>query len=547
MSPVSGSEPSHSASSGLGALSVSVCELAVAMFDGAGASLWLGENGRLNRAGATGLALNLADDFSLARRDLGPGAGLCVGDAAHDRRYGLDPALLTAGVRFYADMPLVLDGEVCGLLAIMSDMARPDFDGRHRDLLAQLAGLAAGLVRLSRQARRQDHLEATLRAALKAQTLRLERAARAARFGYWTLDLKTRDLFWSDGLYSLYGLNPKTFTPSLDGHLDIYGEDAETVLEHLRRVVTQAQDFEMTLTIVRHDDKRLRRLRLCGGIERDDNGQAARLCVVVCDIGEAVADAPRARPLSRLTEELRHPLQDILDAADSGGAVDAAAFSDALRHSAEALSRLTPETAAAVAPPVRPHDEPVMLAGLLRAVVEPFIAQARRRATRLNLHFVDWDHTRGHIDADLLEQALGPVLSQACQRTSGGVISVTASQVQAERADGALEPRLHVVVRDTGHEPADEAGLMAVKSLLARQGGYFNVKALRGEGLEVRFELPVGLAGTPPLRPRHLVPDALRPPHPTAAPARKVPPVDVRGFDREYLRSLLHDMKLGLG
>jgi signal transduction histidine kinase len=552
------------------ALAGSLCELAMTMFEVAGARLSLHGAAPIGR----GAARDLPSRSALFDREAIAGEGLILADASRDARYFLDPAVLTApNLRFYADMPLTVGGRVMGLLSLIDPAPRADFDARREALLTGLAELSANIMTLAQDVGRQSGLNAMLREALKAQTERLERAARAAAFGYWTLDLTTRALYWSDGLYALYGLNPKTFTPTLSGHLDIYGEAAETVLSHLQRAASAGEDFDFAVTIARHNDKAQRRLHVQGGIERDADGQPARLCAVVCDVSERVAaapEAPRDEALMRLTQELRHPLRDILDIARHAGpdGAEVAAFSDALRADAETLARLAPETQTA---------PPVALGETLRAAAAPFIERARVQNTRLNLHFVDWTRQYARCDVARLEQVMHHLLSHACKTTRGGVISVTVSQVQAETDAGALETRLHVSVRDSGPgmDDADaqkllsgakgDLGLSIARTLVEMMDGHIGAYAHPGEGMQVWFEVPVRWVETRAPRPRHLAPDPMRAAvaaatepakhgsarsGPAYAPRtpdpRPAPPVDEHRLNRDYLRALLQDMKLGL-
>lgn len=547
------------------ALAGSLCELAMTMFEVQGARLSLHGGAPVGR----GVARDLPERSALFGRDATAGEGLILADASRDARYFLDAAVLTApNLRFYADMPLSVEGRVIGLLSLIDPVPRADFDARRAALLAGLAELAAGVMTLAQDAGRQAGLNAMLREALKAQTERLDRAARAAAFGYWTLDLTTRALYWSDGLYTIYGLNPKTFTPTLSGHLDIYGEAAETVLSHLQRAASAGEDFDFTATIARHSDKAQRRLHIQGGIERGADGQPARLCAVVCDVSERAmrpAEAPRDEALMRLTQELRHPLRDILDVArQAGTGADVAAFSQALRADAEALDRLAPEAET---------TPPVALGDVLRAAVAPFVERARVQDTRLNLHFIDWTHQQARCDVARLEQVMHHLLSHACKATRGGVISVTASQVQAETETGALETRLHVSVRDSGPGMDDAAaqkllsgakgdlGLSIARTLIEMMDGHIGVYAHPGEGMQVWFEIPVRWVKMLAPRPRHLAPDPMRAPvaakpetsgrGPAYAPRpsnQAAPqPVDEHRLNRDYLRALLQDMKLSLG
>ncbi len=50
-----------------------------------------------------------------------------------------------------------------------------------------------------------------------------------AKIGYWKLDLKNQQLFWSEGVYKILGLDKKSFKVGFDSFLDkIYPEDKDT-------------------------------------------------------------------------------------------------------------------------------------------------------------------------------------------------------------------------------------------------------------------------------------------------------------------------------
>ncbi|MBA2780786.1 GGDEF domain-containing protein [Billgrantia kenyensis] len=58
----------------------------------------------------------------------------------------------------------------------------------------------------------------------------LHRVQQIARLGYWRLSLKTSELFWSEVIYDIFGVDPKTFVPSLTAFKAmVHPEDLESV------------------------------------------------------------------------------------------------------------------------------------------------------------------------------------------------------------------------------------------------------------------------------------------------------------------------------
>jgi PAS domain S-box-containing protein len=67
--------------------------------------------------------------------------------------------------------------------------------------------------------------------ALLKEQLKLAEAQKLAHIGSWELDFKDFSFKWSDELYRIYGVDPKTFVPTIENFLEfIHPEDKENVL-----------------------------------------------------------------------------------------------------------------------------------------------------------------------------------------------------------------------------------------------------------------------------------------------------------------------------
>lgn len=67
--------------------------------------------------------------------------------------------------------------------------------------------------------------------ALLKEQLKLAEAQKLAHIGSWELDFKDFAFKWSDELYRIYGVDPKTFIPTIENFLEfIHPEDKENVL-----------------------------------------------------------------------------------------------------------------------------------------------------------------------------------------------------------------------------------------------------------------------------------------------------------------------------
>ncbi|MCR6659398.1 MAG: ATP-binding protein [Asticcacaulis sp.] len=563
-----------------------VCELAAAIFDMPMAFLSLGTGEAQAVTAAFGIPdIDVLDGIAFTQRPLTAGEGLNIPDAAHDARYFLESAVLRAPhIRFYADMPLVNEGGIIGVIALADAAAREDFSAAKQAVLARFADQVATLLALAQGS------GADMRGMVQMQQKRLERAAELAGFGYWTIDLTSREVVWSREMYGLLGLNEKTYRPQVATHLDIYQpDDRSVVIEHFQRAVNAGEDFDFELRIVRRRDKAARLIRTKGGVEYDGDGAPIRLCAVVRDVTEATAAALASEGfLGHIADELRAPLNEIVSYARmiemqpvSGS--ETADFARHLQNSARAMKTLIGD-ALSHEPAVSSEEdnEIVDVAATIRETVDAFTLQAQAAQTRLSAHFVDFTRRQARLDDMRVRQVLQNLIANACKFTQGGVISVTASQVTAENPQRLKsEIRLHVSVRDTGIGMGEAQartlfsggkkkhglGLSVAQAIVESLGGHIGAVSRPGEGANVWFEIPVDWVEAPEVKPdpkaapvprtltrqifdRPQSRPAYAPPRPRidAAPPEpaKHAPVDEDRINREYLRALLADMKLDL-
>jgi PAS domain S-box-containing protein len=75
--------------------------------------------------------------------------------------------------------------------------------------------------------------------ALKESERRLSEAQDMAQLGHWLWDVKTGDVEWSEEVFRIFQLDPKTFTPHIDSILDLspWPEDHERDQELIRRAM----------------------------------------------------------------------------------------------------------------------------------------------------------------------------------------------------------------------------------------------------------------------------------------------------------------------
>jgi diguanylate cyclase (GGDEF)-like protein/PAS domain S-box-containing protein len=128
----------------------------------------------------------------------------------------------------------------------------------------------------------------------------LHRVQQIARLGYWRLSLKSNELYWSAVIYDIFGVDPRTFTPSLQAFKAmVHPEDVESIESAIIRAQQQGQ-HDIEHRIIRPDGE-IRWVHELADYMPEGDDQV--LIGTVRDITEQKKLELRLRQLSR-TDEL---------------------------------------------------------------------------------------------------------------------------------------------------------------------------------------------------------------------------------------------------
>lgn len=176
-------------------------------------------------------------------------------------------------------------------------------------LLALLAGALTWLwarypVRLRNEVERatgelrsaQDQLESKVaertselvsaNAALRESETRLAEAQQIARIGNWEWNVRSNDLYWSDEVFAIFGLDRSTFDGSYDGYRSrIHPEDRERVEQAVMNALRTGRFYEIEHRVVLPDGG-VRIVHQRARVDADENGDAARMAGTMQDITE---------------------------------------------------------------------------------------------------------------------------------------------------------------------------------------------------------------------------------------------------------------------
>ena len=115
----------------------------------------------------------------------------------------------------------------------------------------------------------------------------------------WDLDVTTGQLFWSDEIFHMLGLEPGSVDPTLDLFQSlVHPNDRDAWLERHAAGAASGHPYVQEVRLVRPDGGVLS-VRASIGVETDDDGSVARLVGILQDITTDVANAIRAERLAR--------------------------------------------------------------------------------------------------------------------------------------------------------------------------------------------------------------------------------------------------------
>jgi two-component system, cell cycle sensor histidine kinase and response regulator CckA len=108
----------------------------------------------------------------------------------------------------------------------------------------------------------------------------------AAKAGRWVWDLNTKEFFWSEELWKLYGLEPHSLEPSYEVWREtILPEDRERTEQAVREAVQKGRELNAEWRVCDRDGTE-RWLMSRGAPMRDAHGQTVRYSGIVMDITE---------------------------------------------------------------------------------------------------------------------------------------------------------------------------------------------------------------------------------------------------------------------
>ena len=202
-------------------------------------------------------------------------------------------------------------GVHAGALVLLDALPRA-FSAEACRQLQDLASIAAIPLRLIEAERRADEREALMAAEVRA----LKAAEAWSRVGHWRIAFPGETITWSDGMYAVFGRDPRLGPPPKDAVLDVFHpDDREEVRVRLERTAQGLGDYHHRPRLIRPDGE-VRTVLAHAYPERDQAGAVVGLFGLCMDVSDLVRSEARVREASDLLRATVESMQQGLVVLD---------------------------------------------------------------------------------------------------------------------------------------------------------------------------------------------------------------------------------------
>jgi PAS domain S-box-containing protein len=447
----------------------------------------------------------LSEGQDLSALDLEPGE--VVGESVFER-YADSPEVIDAVRRALNGEQVETELEVDG--RIFDNWYSPFYDD---------SGTVAGCIGMSVDVTERKRVKAELRESEE----RLQVAQRIANLGYWTYDLETGELVWSDETRRIFGW-PDAEEVTYEAFMEAVHPDDR---ERLREAKEAARAGEARLDVeyrIRRPSGEERVVQERGGLQRDEDGEPVSIMGAVLDVTERVrrreqleaakeaaeeADRIKTALLSNMNHELRTPLTSIISFSEliSDNPAIAERFVSRILGGAHRLlytlntvmdfAELEGETGS-----ITPHA--FQLREVIRSVANDFRKKARRKGLALSVDVPDGLGSV-RLDEHRIERILTHLVHNAVKFTDAGSVTIAARvdgdtlELEVSDTGKGIDPEFLPQVFDefaqasSGYDRTHEGnglGLTVARRFVEQMNGTIDVESEPGKGTCVTVSLP---------------------------------------------------------
>lgn len=143
---------------------------------------------------------------------------------------------------------------------------------------------------------------------LKKSNEYLSLAERINLSGYWRIDLRTKELLWSTGMYLIHGVDSKTYQPSIGSSLAFYGrKEGERIQQQIENAIAQKKGFHCKGTIIWPLGTKIK-VESLGEVELDEQGEVIGIFGIFRDVTKAEDTFEKLKLLAMVNYTIKVPI-----------------------------------------------------------------------------------------------------------------------------------------------------------------------------------------------------------------------------------------------
>ncbi|GEM_PF-5234530 len=359
----------------------------------------------------------------------------------------------------------------------------------------------------------------------------LDRAEAMAELGHWRINLKDKNVFWSQAIYDIHGLSKQRQSIHYDEIFTFFHEDdAKSVKWIIENAIQEKKSFALEKRLVRHDGE-VRIVECQGNCEFDRKKRVCALFGIMRDVTEErvkqqaleqakleaeTLNRAKTQFLANMSHELRTPLNAIIGFSEiltmkelrnrTSDQVQTLG-EDILKSGHDLLNLINDllDMAQIEHGTVQLHETKIDIADLLEDVMTMIRDQADRTGLLVETRFGDLPQLRG--DLRMLRQVLLNILGNALRFTPTGGRLVVESDYDSfgnfqiaisDTGPGIASETLRLLDHpfSLNHDPYIRGkrgaglGLPISKALMMHHGGTLEIDSVLGKGTLIKLTFP---------------------------------------------------------
>lgn len=133
-------------------------------------------------------------------------------------------------------------------------------------------------------------------------------AERLDNSGHWRVDLTTNEMFWSDGVFDIYGLSSENYVPAVDSSFELYfEEEREKARAYYQQSIETKEGFRFK-SVIRHALGKKVKIECLGDVELDNNGDVIAVFGVIRDITKSEEVFEKLKLLALVNYTIKVPI-----------------------------------------------------------------------------------------------------------------------------------------------------------------------------------------------------------------------------------------------